>query len=378
MDATEPLDAGSEAPLLRAVVGYRIFATVWLCVLGSLILAGRGGDPDQPEIVVVTMAVVAAFTAFAVIISARRPSLLASPWFIVLDVAVAIFSMVAADWAGTVVFAGGYPTAAIFGTIYSRGTWPGMAVAIALSLSALLRFPAVTGLNAADISLVIVYPFVAAAAAWAFAVVRSSDRARRRAEQELIAERTERARAEERTAMAARIHDSVLQTLALIQRQADNPRKITNVARRQERELRSWLYGNGAPDEPGFREALQEACAEVEDVTGVKADLVVVGNRNWDEAVEAIVLAGREAMVNAAKHADVTEVSVYGEATGDSMAIYVRDRGKGFVPGQVDVARRGIEESIIGRVEHHGGRATITSQPGAGTEVRLEWEDGST
>ena len=375
MDEPEPMDAGSETPLLRAVVGYRIFATVWLCLLGTLILTERGGDPDQPEVVVVTMAVVAAFTAFAVIISARRATLLASPWFIVLDVSVAIFSMVAADWAGTVVFAGGYPIAAIFGTIYSRGTWPGMAVAGALSVSALLRFPAVTGLTAADISLVIVYPFVAAAAAWAFSVIRASDRARRRAEEALIAERTERARAEERTAMAARIHDSVLQTLALIQRQADEPRKVTNVARRQERELRSWLYGNGGSSEPGFREALQEACAEVEDVTGVKADLVVVGNRDWDEAVEAMVLAGREAMVNAAKHADVTEVSVYGEAWADSMAIYVRDRGKGFVPSAIDPRRRGIEESIIGRVEGHGGRATIKSQPGGGTEVRLEWED---
>ena len=178
--------------------------------------------------------------------------------------------------------------------------------------------------------------------------------------------------------MAARIHDSVLQTLALNQRQAEHPRKVTNVARRQERELRSWLYGNGEPAEPGFREALQEACAEVEDVTGVKADLVVVGNRDWDEAVEAIVLAGREAMVNAAKHADVTEVSVYGEAWADSMAVYVRDRGKGFIPSAIDPRRRGIEESIIGRVEGHGGRATITSQPGGGTEVRLEWEDSKT
>ncbi len=378
MDQTEPLDAGSETPLLRAVVGYRIFATVWLCLLGALILAGRGGDPDQPEVVLVTMAVVAAFTAFAVIISARRETLLASPWFIVLDVAVAIFSMVAADWAGTVVFAGGYPIAAIFGTIYSRGTWPGMAVAGALSVSALLRFPAVTGLTAADISLVIVYPFVAAAAAWAFSVIRSSDRARRRAEEALIAERTERARAEERTAMAVRIHDSVLQTLALIQRQATDPGKVTNVARRQERELRSWLYGNGEPAERGFREVLQEACAEVEDVTGVKADLVVVGNRNWDEAVQAIVLAGREAMVNAAKHAFVTEVSVYGEAEANRMAIYVRDRGKGFVPGNVIAGRRGIVESIVSRMEQHGGSATIQSKPGAGTEIRLEWEDSGT
>ena len=378
MDETEPMGAGSETPLLRAVVGYRIFATVWLCLLGSLILAGRSGDPDQPQVVIVTMAVVATFTAFAVIISARRETLLRAPLFIVLDVAVAIFSMVAADWAGTVVFAGGYPIAAVFGTIYSRGTWPGMAVAGALSVSALARFPAVTGLTAADISLVIVYPFVAAAAAWAFSVIRASDRARRRAEEALIAERTERARAEERTAMAARIHDSVLQTLALIQRQAEDPRKVTNVARRQERELRSWLYGNGEPSERGFREALQEVCAEVEDVTAVKADLVVVGNRDWDEAVEAIVLAGREAMVNAAKHADVTEVSVYGEAWADSMAVYVRDRGKGFIPSAFFPRRRGIDESIVGRMEGHGGRATITSQPVGWTEVRLDWKDSET
>ena len=376
MEEPTPAAIGSETPLLRAVVGYRIFGTVWLCVLGTSILAGQ--DADQPEVVAVTMAVVSVFTAFAVVISARRPSLLSSVWFVVLDVAVAIFSMVAADWAGTVVFAGGYPVAAIFGTIYSRGTWSGMAAAGALSLSALLRFPAVTGLTAADLSLVIVYPFVAAAAAWAFAVIRSSDRARYEAEEALISERTERARAEERAAMATRIHDSVLQTLALIQRQAEDPRGVARLARTQERELRSWLYGPTESASHGLREALQATCAEVEDLTGIKADLVVVGNRDWDDAVEAVVLAAREAVVNSAKHADVTEVSVYGEAGPSHMAVYVRDRGKGFVPADVDTGRHGIAESIESRVTHHGGRATIRSQPGAGTEVRIEWEDTAT
>jgi signal transduction histidine kinase len=125
----------------------------------------------------------------------------------------------------------------------------------------------------------------------------------------------------------------------------------------------------------GFREALQNAGAEIEDATGIKADLVVVGNRDWDDTVEALVLAAREAMLNAAKHANVTEVSVYGEAEPDRMAVFIRDRGRGFDPSDVGEGRHGIGESIVSRLERHGGVATIRSQPGSGTEVRLEWEE---
>ena len=173
--------------------------------------------------------------------------------------------------------------------------------------------------------------------------------------------------------MAARIHDSVLQSLALIQRNAGDSRQVTNLARRQERELRDWLFGPTEAPSAGFRESLRKAAADVEDLTGVKVDIVVVGDRPWTDRVEAMVLAGREALLNAAKHAGVDMVSVYGEAGDAGMTIFVRDRGTGFDPSSIGPAGTGIDNSMVARLGRHGGTVAIDSDPGSGTEVKLEW-----
>lgn len=172
--------------------------------------------------------------------------------------------------------------------------------------------------------------------------------------------------------MATRIHDSVLQTLALIQREKNDPRQVRLLARRQERELRDWLYG---PDEPteatGFKDALTKACAEIEELTGAKVSLVVVGAAEPGTGVAAIAGATREAVLNATKHAGVDHVAVYGEATPEGLSVFIRDRGSGFDPEQVPPDRRGIRESIVGRLDAVGGAVEIVTTPGNGTEVRL-------
>ena len=189
----------------------------------------------------------------------------------------------------------------------------------------------------------------------------------------LASERAERIRSQERAELAAHLHDSVLQTLTLVQKRAGDPREVAQLARRQERELRSWLFdADRAPASASLAAALEHAAAEVEDAHGVPIEVVAVGDHAMDERAEAIVAATREAIVNAAKFApDAGEIAVYAELDDRRAQVFVRDRGPGFDPDGVPGDRRGVRESIIGRMERYGGTAEIRSSPGAGTEVAL-------
>jgi signal transduction histidine kinase/phage shock protein PspC (stress-responsive transcriptional regulator) len=196
----------------------------------------------------------------------------------------------------------------------------------------------------------------------------------------LSLERAERIRSQERAEVAAHLHDSVLQTLALMQKRADDPREVAALARRQERELRTWLSGPPAraDGERWLAAALQAAADDVEQAHGVAIDVVAVGDAPLDRDGEALVAAAREAMLNAAKFAgDAGAVAVYAEAGGERIEVFVRDRGPGFDPSAVPADRRGVRESIVGRMERHGGRAAIHAAPdGGGTEVELVLERG--
>jgi len=197
---------------------------------------------------------------------------------------------------------------------------------------------------------------------WLFRMVR-----------DLNAERRARIREQERAEVAAHVHDSVLQTLALLQSQAADPDAVRRLARRQERELRDWLYPATTTDATGtttFAAALRAAAADVEDAHVISVDVVVVGDAPLDETLTATVAAAREGMVNAAKASGAPTVSVFAEVSDKRVEVFVRDRGKGFDPDQVPDDRRGIRESIVGRMTRHGGRAAIRSGP-TGTEVAL-------
>lgn len=189
---------------------------------------------------------------------------------------------------------------------------------------------------------------------------------------DLAAERRERIRSQERAELAAHLHDSVLQTLALIQRQAGDARSVVGLARRQERELRSWLYGAPGWD-PGARleAALERVAAEVEERHGVPVEVVTVGDCPLDDHLGGLVEAAREALVNAAKWSEAESVSLYAEVEPERVSLFVRDRGTGFDPGAVPADRRGIVESIVGRMARHGGQASIRSTPGEGSEIEL-------
>ena len=183
--------------------------------------------------------------------------------------------------------------------------------------------------------------------------------------------RAEKVRADARADMAAHLHDSVLQTLALIQRQADDPKAVQQLARRQERELRGWLYGEQHEDTT-LKAALTTAAAEVEDERGIPIEVVAVGDCELTESLVALVRAAREALVNAAKHSGASKIDVYAEVDEDTVEVFVRDRGAGFDLDGVDDDRLGVKRSIIDRMSRHGGSARIRTAPGEGTEVRLE------
>jgi|EndMetStandDraft_8_1072994.scaffolds.fasta_scaffold09988_5 signal transduction histidine kinase/phage shock protein PspC (stress-responsive transcriptional regulator) len=188
----------------------------------------------------------------------------------------------------------------------------------------------------------------------------------------LAAERAERVRSQERAEMAAHLHDSVLQTLTLMQMRADDPREVAALARRQQRELRAWLAAGGEAGEDRFAAALRAAAEEVEDAYRITVDVVAVGDADLDEPAAALVAATREALTNAAKFAaEAGPVSVYAEVGPEQIEAFVRDRGPGFDPDRLPEDRRGVRESIVGRMQRHGGTATIVSVPGSGTEVVL-------
>jgi signal transduction histidine kinase/phage shock protein PspC (stress-responsive transcriptional regulator) len=195
-----------------------------------------------------------------------------------------------------------------------------------------------------------------------------------RLSREAADERRERIRSETRAEVAAHLHDSVLQTLALIQRNSNDPRRMISLARRQERELRTWLYGSHDALSPPLTlaRAIDAVTEEVEAVHDVRIDTVIVGDLVLDEMLEGLVAAVREAVVNAAKHAGVADIAVYVEVEDGQVTAFVRDRGRGFVPAAVPTDRQGIRGSIEARLARLGGTAEIVSEPGGGTEVQIQ------
>jgi signal transduction histidine kinase/phage shock protein PspC (stress-responsive transcriptional regulator) len=184
-------------------------------------------------------------------------------------------------------------------------------------------------------------------------------------------ERRERLLTQQQADVAAHLHDSVLQTLALIQRKAQDPRAVVALARAQERDLRGWLFEPEAARRSTLRAELEDAAAQVEQAHGVPVEVVVVGDCPLDGPLSALVRAAREAMVNAARHADAPVVDVFAECVENTVEVFVRDRGRGFDPATVPPDRMGLAGSVVGRMERHGGTARVRSAPGEGTEISL-------
>lgn len=242
-----------------------------------------------------------------------------------------------------------------------------MVVASGVGLVVLGALVALSSLGALDATRTSVLQLVVALAAVLVVVAPFWLRLSRRAARE----RSERIRSDERAEVAAHLHDSVLQTLALIQRRGDDPREVAAIARRQERELRLWLSGRSERPDVELMAALRAAAAAVELEHASEIEVVTTGSWPLDDRAVALLGAAREAMTNAARHAGGNRISVFAEVADGRIEVFVRDRGGGFDVDAVPSDRRGVRESIVGRMRRAGGRATITSSPESGTEVEL-------
>lgn len=357
-----------EGTFARIAAGSRIVAAIWLAILAAVTLAR--GAADRPSVVVAAMVVVLLWAVFGTVVAFPEHAL--SEGMLVVDLVVGAGVLLAPNAAGTEAsFYGGLPLIVV-ALAALRGRASGLLAAgtlIAATLYALqaLRFPAIVG----ETTLIFAYVGVGILVAWIGDVLRAAEAELVKANEAVVSANTAAARAAERADIGRHLHDSVLQTLALIQRDSRDPQKVTIQARRQERELRDWLFGQHETSKSGLDDGLRAAAAAVEERFEVSVDVVVVGDAPHSAAVEELVAAAGEAMANAARHAGVTDIDVYGETADGVARVYVRDRGVGFDLSEVASDRHGVRSSIVARVERLGGEAALKSSDGTGTEWKL-------
>jgi signal transduction histidine kinase len=301
--------------------------------------------------------------------SSTAPDRLISVPSLVTDLVLAAGALVAtaATGAGVLTYSGGLPLIVV--AIASiRGRREAWAAATLMTVVTLIVRPGGVG---EAVGSIVLYAAGAGIFNWIVRVLRISDSHRREADERRRAAEVARVRAEERVDISRHLHDSVLQTLALIQRRTEVPGEVTVIARKQERELREWLFGGDAMN-GAFAKVLADVAAEVEERYSIPIDLVTSGDDAVNDTAAALIAAAGEAMSNAAAHSGAETVSVFAEVSSDGFRIWVRDRGCGFDPENLPADRLGVRESIVGRVSGRGGRATVRSERGWGTEWRLE------
>jgi signal transduction histidine kinase len=339
-----------------------------------LTVAALATDEDIEVPVLVATMVLATLGTGLTLLAARR-RFLAGTWYVIGDAAIALGLALAGLVAGFDEFlVGGYPASWLFIVAYASNVRMTAAAGLAASL-VFASLHVAMGLDQTRVLGSVQFIVVAVVVGWAFDALRERDRLRieaeaerAKAERELSEELERSSRLEERTMIARRLHDSVLQTLKLISGSADDPGEVRYLARVQERDLRRTINEYQSPHQNSFRARLLDARAEVEDRFRVEIEQVVNHDAEMDDRLHAVVSAAAEAMTNAARHSGVKRIDLFAEITGGRVQVNVRDRGAGF-----DLARAGtgINGSIRERMEGVGGTAEIKSAPGRGTEVQI-------
>ena len=358
-----------EPILLRIAAGARVVGAAWV---GMLVLAAYLVDREgmeRPWLPITIAAVVGGWSMVSVRWASSQPHRLVATSTLVVDIALGSAALVAAALTGAGVpnYSGGLPLIVV-AVASIRGRRYAWLAAVVMATVTLVVRPGGAG---DAVGSIVLYAAGAAIFTWIVRVLRTSDRRRRDADDLRRSAEATAARAEERVDISRHLHDSVLQTLALIQRRADSPADVTVLARQQERELRQWLFG-ASPVEGSFGSALLAAASEVEVRYSVPVEVVMSGDHALTEDAVALVAAAGEAITNAAAHSGAGIVSVFGEVSEDRLRVYVRDRGRGFDPEDLPGDRLGVRESIVGRVRGRKGEAVVRSEPGWGTEWRLE------
>ncbi|MFZ0012734.1 MAG: ATP-binding protein, partial [Acidimicrobiia bacterium] len=367
-----PAQPPVDRTLTRVVVLMRLLGWAWLIVLTVVALSTSSPGPDT-AVVVGTM-VLATLGAGLTVLAARQ-GFLGSVWYAGLDGVIALTLAAAGlltDFGEFLV--GGYPASWIFIVAFATSL-PWTAVAGVAASAAFAVLHVLMGLEPTRVFGSIQFVVVAVVVGWAFDALRERERLRLDAEEEraaaeadLAAEQRRSERLRERSALARRLHDSVLQTLNLISAAADEPAEVRYLARVQERDLRRTISEYESPFEDSFRARLLEARADVEDRYRVEIDQFIKDDAEMDGTLEAMIGAAGEAMNNAARHSESDRIDLFAEIREDTLQISVRDRGRGFVGTEEET---GIGKSIVDRVEGVGGTVSIRSEPGHGTEVML-------
>lgn len=365
---TTPIDS----TLRWVVVGFRVLGFAWMT---GLVIATLVSDGGANRIIVWLALCLAAVASVAMVVAlARDWPITSGPWLLA-DGAVAVFVLLAPGLAGSGdLFFGGYPLSYLVYVAYARPTLIAGTTVVTVLVAGQLVTDVIGARDLSPTNIVgdvAVWVVSGVVYGWAMYALRVRDGLRLAAEAALERERTRRQLADERAEIAAHLHDSVLQTLALLQTDADDPDRVRALARSQDRELRSYIDEISSPYDSSLRSELRTAGADVEDRFGVQVEVVVVGDRPLDDDGRALVSAAREAMRNAARYAGVDVISVYAELSVSGAEVFVRDRGRGFDVDAIGPGHRGITGSIFDRMDRHGGRAMVRSEPGKGTEVEL-------
>ena len=369
-EAHEPEVPEAHATLLTITVVFRVVGLVWLVTLSTLsVLTGSVGAGSGRGLMVAAVVAASVWTLITVATWRIAPRVLTTwPWLAVDLLIGAGVAMVPQLTGANSFFVGGFPISSAILWATARGVAAGAIGGIVIALASARGYGTDQAARAAEV--MAINSLAPVVIGWGFGSIRRNDARRRVAEAQLAAERDERARVVERAEVAAHLHDSVLQTLALIQRQADDRGEVLRLARSQERELRNWL--NGVTDtDHRLMDAIRRAAGDVEERFGVVVDVSTVGETDLDRDVEAVAAATREAMINAAKFAGVQRVFVLAEARPHEVRVVIKDKGTGFDRATVAGDRRGLVDSIEGRMERHGGSATVWSKAGEGTEVDI-------
>ena len=358
--------------LTRVVILMRLLGWAWMVIL--ILVAMFTAFPD-PDVRILAGALVLGTAGTALTLFAASRGFLGEVWYVALDGAIALLLVSAGWFAGTDFISGGYPASWLFIVAFATNFRATIVIGvIAAAVFALLHL----GMDLDQTRLFgsVQFLVVAVVVGWAFDALRDRERLRIHAEEEreqaeaaLAKEKERTMRLEERSQIARRLHDSVLQTLKLISDTSDDAAEVRYLARVQARDLRQTINEYQSPHEDSFRARLLDARATVEDRFRVEIDEVIRDDAEMNDALRAVVAATSEALNNAARHSGMSQIDLFSEIRDGVARVNVRDRGVGFDPGRV--ARGGMVDSIVNRVEAAGGTAQVRSTLGKGTEVEL-------
>ena len=363
-------DLPVDATLQRIVVLFRLLGWAWMLLL--VVLTPDNDTQASRVILFGAMAMATAWTG-ATLWAARSTNVLGAAWFVAADLGVGLLIGLASTAAGAAdLFHGGYPMSSLAVVAYAFGLRFTIGAAGLLAIEQVIvhviddrgQIPA-----AGSVTFLVFGTLIG----WGFDGIRDRERERLAVQEELDTARAAEVRHEERMDLANRLHDSVLQTLSALRRDADDADQVRYLARRQERQLRRTISEYRSPHERSARAAIEGLCDDVEDLYRIDIDAVVRGDIALSETCETILAAAKEALVNAAKHSGTDVIDLYAELEPERIEVFVRDRGRGFDPDRSS-AGRGLDHGVQRRMQAVGGTAAVHTEVNVGTNVELRWE----